>query len=110
MSQLEPAWKFGESESHVPLLDETMSAYDLSISPLTTTITQRHLDSHSEPTACSGGLELATSLLLLLNAEDEHLYKPEDNCQNKASAMCMFKVLGFPFKSSRGPVGNFQPS
>lgn len=50
-----------------------MSAYDLRIAPHPApprpTMTQRRLDSHSQPMARSRGLELAISLLLLLNSE-----------------------------------------
>lgn len=63
MPQFEPAWKCSESESHVSLLDKTMSAYDLRITPplLSGILTP------TQPTACSQELELAPSLFLFFN-------------------------------------------
>lgn len=70
MSQLEPAWKCGESESHVSPLDKTASAYDLRItSPLVRIIWTPTRGLQPMP-----GLKLARSVLLLLNSEDESIF------------------------------------
>lgn len=70
MSQLEPVWKFGASESHVSPLDKTASAYDLRITaPLVKVIWTPTRGLQPVP-----GLEFARSILLLLNSEDESIF------------------------------------